>query len=187
MLILKSIPQIVKADRNLQALLTTEQHRQFKANYKLARDASYTEQRAENYALQQLKLDKTKQQHFIAARQQTKHLRIKCHNELASLLTLEQRTQLPMFARKTKPTRMLLRLPNVKSTQDLNRVIDLIKKLPNTHLSDKVDMSGPLPNSISVVVRDKARVVVDLNRLIDEGNGFLTGYRLALPTQQPSK
>ena len=173
-----SIPQIVSADRKLQAALTTEQHRQFNANYKLARNASYTEQRAQNYATQQLKLNETKQQEFIAAKQQARHVRIKCHNELASLLTLEQRTQLPLFARKTKPIRMQLQLPNVNSAQDLKRIVELLEKAPNIQLLSVADSSKPISNPLSVVVRNRALAVADLNKLIGEGNEILTGYQI---------
>lgn len=176
-----SVSGLVVAEKRFKACLTDEQHTAYDANYKLAKDAAFTEERALNYALKKLKLDDEKLKEYIFAREELRLHNVKLHNELASLLAPEQRFKLPLFPRKFRSKRMFFHLPAVSSEQDRDQVIKIISDMSDIKLYAQVEPSTPLSNPLRVVVKDKAKVIEALDKLIKEGTKSLVGYRLEAP------
>ena len=115
--------RIAEADKQVEDSISADLQSKYQTAFRAARKVGFDVKQAESYALRKTDITEEQRLRFVGATENAKLVRIKLHNEIASLLTPEQRAKLPMF-REKKPTafHFELRLPKADTEEKLNQV-----------------------------------------------------------------
>ena len=169
----ENVPEVVVASQKFQSILTPAEKRQYKGHFRMGRVAMYTVDRAKDYALRRLKLPRERIQEYYKAEAVLKYAEAKMNNEIASVLTKEQRSKLSMFSRnQTRILAYQIVLPNMKSESDIAAVTKELKKIDtlkviNVRKDDQV---------VRVEVQYGTKVLSTLRELVKAGNGLFNDF-----------
>ena len=93
----KYVPKLITSREMSDKLLDKEQMRLFNKARSLAQKAGYDDDKADDYALKKLKLDKEQAAQFKKAKNEVLELNNNLNSEIAAVMTDEQKQKLPMF------------------------------------------------------------------------------------------
>ena len=93
----KYVPKLITSREMSDKLLDKEQIRLFNKARSLAQKAGYDDDKADDYALKKLKLDKEQAAQFKKAKNEVLELNNNLNSEIAAVMTDEQKQKLPMF------------------------------------------------------------------------------------------
>lgn len=126
----KNIPELAKAKSRFNSVLTLEEKKKFQGQFRFARVAEFTVERAQNYALGKIELSDERRRQYLKYKNEADFQDIKLKNEIVTLLTKEQLQKLPMFARdRVKDYAMAIILPHMKTDEHVNQVTERLSKI----------------------------------------------------------
>lgn len=96
------VPKLVVSRDETDKLLDKDQMRLFNKARNIAKKAGYDDDKADDYALKKLKLEKGTAADFKKKKNMVVELNNSMNKEIAALLTDEQKSKLPLFGGKSK-------------------------------------------------------------------------------------
>ena len=177
----KNIPALATAKSNFNGVLTAEERKTYQSQFRLARVGNFSIDRAQSYALGQLKLSDERRIQYTKYKGEADFQDIKLQNEIVSLLTKEQVEKLPMFSRnRVKDYSIGVIVPRMKTEDDVKQAKEKLSEIEGVKVMN-VKLEEQL---IKMHVRSDKKTQQAVSQMMRGENAFelFKGFRFSYDT-----